>query len=187
MSDSEHDQHTPSSKRVHLSKEVLHHGGPRHFGARAPQSKRSKHGRDELVSLSSVSSHTNSSEERIKKLEQENMLLRTQLQKTPVPEEEDKAMVERVQRFTKQELFHRLKFITSQEELDNTTNKKSLGKYVMKELNIPEEIQQGWWLTYKEHVRKALIRQRNICMVGMKEMWMSKCKCHDCCSTIKCI
>jgi len=64
-------------------------------------------------------------------------------------------------RTVKQDLFKKVKFITSQKALDDITTQGSIGQQIVERFNVAREDQEAFWNTYKHDARKALNSKRN--------------------------
>ena len=66
-------------------------------------------------------------------------------------------------------VFHKLKFVKDQEQLDDLSSKKTIGNRVMEALGVSANVQERWWETYKERVYAAFNSQRSCCTTYVKK------------------
>ena len=64
-------------------------------------------------------------------------------------------------RIVKQTLFKKVKFITSQQTLDDITSPGSIGRQIIAHFDVAPQDQAAFWNTYKDDVRKAFNMRRN--------------------------
>ena len=157
-------EETPNSKRLlRATNNSLRAGKPK-----------SPLGGGELVSdLSSLSTDTTHLARTVEKLRAENARLKDTIQEK-VPEKHSSIMAERVKRFAKHDLFHKVKFINSQKHLDEFRGPKTLGRYVMDGLNIPEERRPSFWIAYKSLILSSINQQRSNVTAAIKSAWLGK-------------
>lgn len=90
----------------------------------------------------------------------------------------DKDLFLQVRSITRDEIFHKIKFITNQEQLDSYENPGSLGYYFIEycKTNCPTSMintdDGDFWLRVKDVVYKALGAKRNAVQSSLKEKFI---------------
>lgn len=64
-------------------------------------------------------------------------------------------------RCVKTQIFKKIKFISSQNQLDDLSNVNTIGRKIIARFNIPPDTHYAFWSTYKNVVRHALNSKRN--------------------------
>lgn len=125
----------------------------------------------------SVSDLSEGSAERARKMEllqRENETLRKYIGGGVMPEMIDKLTLSNVTFYVKSTLFHKVKFITGHEMLDDFISETSVGYHCMNKLKIEESRKPAFWLGVKNHVHKVLNQQRNGIINLIKVAFVSK-------------
>ena len=96
-------------------------------------------------------------------------LKKNTLAKQDIETEEINEMTEnQVLKFAKNELFKRVQFIRHKNVLYEFKKKGSIGRYVMKKLQVGKERRQVFWNTYRRVVREGIKKQRNVIHTNLR-------------------
>ena len=90
-----------------------------------------------------------------------------------MPVERDHFTTVHVKKCLKENVFHKVKFLHTQESLETLDGKNSVSQQIMRHLKIKNDQQERWWAAYKDDVHYAFNDQRSICNSYMKEKWIS--------------
>jgi len=71
----------------------------------------------------------------------------------------------------KAKIFHLIKFIPSQEKLDDITSTRSIGSRLMNLMSVGQADRESWWETCKDDVCLAFNRQRCNCTTCIKKVF----------------
>lgn len=96
------------------------------------------------------------------KLVLENKTLKDKIEQAQaVPMEFHTHVADQIRREVRHGLFHYLKFVLTDADLNDCGSARSAGGSIMKALMIPEDKAHRFWKTYKHVVRPSLNQQRN--------------------------
>jgi len=79
-----------------------------------------------------------------------------------------------VQLEVKKGLFHKVKFITSDADLDDIVSPTSVANFIFRSMNVPNERKSTFWKRYRNIVFRALVDQRNNVTAKIKKEWFGK-------------
>ena len=93
----------------------------------------------------------------------------------------DSQMKQQVETYVRSTLFHKIKFISDQDDLGNLRYRTSTGHIVMDHFRVPKTLleRHRWWILYQDVVKKALEQQRANCNTYLKEVVVGKYKIDD--------
>jgi len=89
-------------------------------------------------------------------------------------EEINELTVNQVLKCVKYDLFKRVQFIRHKSVLQEYKKKGSIGRFVMKKLNIEKKRREMFWNTYHPMVRKGIKSQRNIIHTNIRRNFLGK-------------
>jgi hypothetical protein len=94
----------------------------------------------------------------------------------------DPQMKLRVESYVRSTLFHKIKFISDQDDLGNLRSRTSTGNVVMDNFRVSTKLldRHRWWILYQDVVKKALEQQRANCNTYIKEVVVGKSYCVWC-------
>ena len=91
-----------------------------------------------------------------------------------IQEERNLANTRKVTHWVRHSLFHKVKFIRNDKALVNWRSDRSLGSYVMKELDIVEPRKDSFWAVYHKDVKEHLYQRRNDVNAIVKRAFIGK-------------
>ena len=103
--------------------------------------------------------------------------LQAQLQltaSTVMAEKETPYVKTAVTQHAKRELFKLIKFIVSDEQLDNTIKDDSVAMFMFRALQIGKDRRPSFWKRYRMVVFRAIVDQRSNVMDQIKKAWFGK-------------
>jgi len=89
-------------------------------------------------------------------------------------EEINELTVNQVLKCVKYDLFKRVQFIRHKSVLQEYKKKGSIGRFVMKKLNIEKKRREMFWNTYHPMVRKGIKSQRNVIHTNIRRKFLCK-------------
>ncbi len=92
------------------------------------------------------------------------------------PLECNKGIAATAGQIAKQEVFHRLKFVKNQEQLDDLSTNTTIGNRVMDAMRVRMDDKRRWWETYKDKVYASFNAQRSCCTTYVKRAFFSECQ-----------
>lgn len=84
-------------------------------------------------------------------------------------------LFKRIEEYAKKTLFRHIKFITSEEMLNDLESKTSLANVTMDNFHVPGADRISWWRTCSITVSDAITNQRNQVVMSIKAQVLSKC------------
>ena len=94
----------------------------------------------------------------------------------------ERSVKSKVEKYTKNIVFKKIKFIADQEELGSLREKGAIGNIIMDYMNIQDQSKRySWWMLYQDVVKCALDQQRSNCNIAIKEVVVGKCWCARAC------
>jgi hypothetical protein len=88
--------------------------------------------------------------------------------------EMDKGTYQKAVKHAKTKMFPRVKFITSDHEMEDLMNQQSMANIMMDELKIEREDRVAWWKTYKVALSDGIANRRSTVSMNLKEWIMRK-------------
>jgi len=88
--------------------------------------------------------------------------------------EMEKGTYQKAVKHVKTKMFPRVKFITSEQEMEDLMNPRSMANIMMDEMNIHREDRVAWWKTYKVALLDGIANQRSTVTMNIKEWVMHK-------------
>lgn len=85
----------------------------------------------------------------------------------------DREVVKKVEKWAKKDLFHRVKFISNDSQLQKMGD-KTIAKKATDFFRIKEDGRQVWWITYRMAVARGITDMRNSRAATIKKLLMSK-------------
>jgi hypothetical protein len=88
-----------------------------------------------------------------------------------IDKQRDASVKSKVEKYAKNVMFKRIKFIRDQEELGSLRENGSIGNKIMDFMMIEERSRRySWWVLYQDVVKKAMDQQRSNCNIAIKEV-----------------
>ena len=85
----------------------------------------------------------------------------------------ERSVKSKVEKYTKNIVFKKIKFIADQEELGSLQEKGAIGNIIMDYMNIQDQSKRySWWMLYQDVVKWD--QQRSNCNIAIKEVVVGK-------------